>query len=244
VTALEEIVPGIYGLPIPMAGVPYVNAFIVDGPGGVVIVDTGMPNRAKRVLAALRDIGRGPRDVRLIVLTHHHLDHTGSVNAAASATNAPVSAHPADAAVIMAEAPAPRANRDTAARRILGPLVDRIQPRRIPPLAVRPVVDGDVLGEAGFDMEVVHTPGHTPGHISLLVPSRQALIAGDAAANVFGRLAPPVGLYTEDAESMRRSIERLAGLDFDTACFGHGGALRGHAATRFRTLVDRLAGRV
>jgi glyoxylase-like metal-dependent hydrolase (beta-lactamase superfamily II) len=241
VSSLEEIVPGLYGLTIRGAGLPYVNAYVVRGPDGVVIVDTGLPRRVASFARAVSALGRTREDVRAIVLTHHHIDHTGSVHPMATATGASVLVHPADRAVIMGDAPPPAANRDTAVRRVLAPLFDRFQPRRVPPAAVRTVEHGAVIGDAGVDLEVVHTPGHTPGHISLHIPAWRALIAGDAAANVAGRLAPPVGIFTEDRREMRASIERLAGIEFDVACFGHGRPLKGGATARFRRLVDRLA---
>ncbi len=240
-TAPVHVAPGVHGLLVRLGGLPYVNAYLVEGPGGVMIVDTGLPNRADRLMAAVAGLRRSPADVRSIVLTHHHLDHTGSVHALAAATGAPVHAHAGDVAVILGETAAPPANRNTPLRRLIGPLVDRLQPRRIPPASISEVADGAVLDDVGEPIHVIHTPGHTPGHISLLVSSRRVLLAGDAAATVFGRLRPPIGLYTEDARTAARSIARLGGLEFDTACFGHGSPLRGRAASRFRGLADRLA---
>jgi len=242
-TQLLAVAPGVHGLAVRLGGLPYVNAYLVEGPGGVMIIDTGLPNRADRFLSALADLGRSPADVRSIVLTHHHLDHTGSVHALAAATGAAVHAHAGDVAVILGETAAPPANRDTPLRRIIGPVVDRVQPRRMPPASISEIGDGAVLDDVGEPIQVVHTPGHTPGHISLLIPSRRLLVAGDAAATVFGRLRPPLGLYTEDAGAAAESIARLAGLEFDIACFGHGSALRRSAAARVRELADRLASR-
>jgi glyoxylase-like metal-dependent hydrolase (beta-lactamase superfamily II) len=243
VTGLERVVPGVHGLVVRLAGLPYVNAFVVEddeGPG-VTIVDTGIPKRAPRMLAALTALGRRPTDVRQIVLTHHHVDHTGSVRALAAATGAPVFAHPADSAVVLGTAPPPRANRAAASGRLLGPILDRVPIRYEPPPSVCELADGDVLPVGGGAL-VVHTPGHTPGHVSLLLASKRLLIAGDAAACLRrGKPGPAIGTFTEDPAAMRASIAKLAGLEFDTACFGHGSVLRGGANAAFRRLVDQLA---
>src|SRR5207253_6183849 len=127
--------------------------------------------------------------------------------------------------------------------RLLGPLVDRLQPGYDPPAMVAEVEDGEAL-QIGDGAVVVHTPGHTPGHISVILPSQRVLIVGDAAGCLLGRVGMPLGMYTEDLDLARDSIRKLAELDFDTACFGHGTAyLRGGARAAFRRLVDRLASR-
>ena len=242
-TGSERVVPGVHGVVDRLAGLPNVNAFLVedDEGAGITIVDTGLPKRAERILAEVTALGRRPSDVRRIVLTHHHLDHTGSVRALASATGAPVLVHPADSAVVLGSTMPPPANRATTSGRFLGPVLDRVHPRYDPPVSVSDLNDGDVV-PAGGGALVVHTPGHTPGHVSLLLASKRLLIAGDAAACLRrGKPGPPIGLFTEDTGAMRASISKLAGLEFDTACFGHGSVLRGSANAAFRRLVDELA---
>jgi glyoxylase-like metal-dependent hydrolase (beta-lactamase superfamily II) len=87
---------------------------------------------------------------------------------------------------------------------------------------------------------VVHVPGHTPGSIALYVPGRKLLFVGDAAAHTFG-LRPPIGAFTEDHAQARASIRKLAELDFEVACFGHGRPLDREAPHAFRRLAERLA---
>ncbi len=90
--------------------------------------------------------------------------------------------------------------------------------------------DGEALPLAG--LIAVHTPGHTAGHLALLLPrDGGVLFAGDAATN-FGRLG--VGPIYEDVAEGGRSLEKLAALEFDTALFSHGRPLRPRAGERFR----------
>ena len=81
-------------------------------------------------------------------------------------------------------------------------------------------------------LTVLHTPGHCAGQICLLWPPHGGvLLAADAAANTFG-----LGLSVtyEDRAEGERQLHRLAALDFRVACFGHGKAIIGDAASRFR----------
>ncbi len=101
------------------------------------------------------------------------------------------------------------------------------------------VADGDELPLAG-GIKAVHTPGHTPGHLSFLLPSKKLLFVGDAAANML-RLGMPLGMFTADRQQAKESIRKLAALEFDVACFGHGRVLKGEANLRFRRLAETLA---
>jgi len=78
--------------------------------------------------------------------------------------------------------------------------------------------------------------------VSFLWPySGGVLFVGDAAANMFRRL--DIAPINEDAVAARRSFEKLAGLEFATACFGHGSPIRTRAVSRFRRRLERMAGR-
>ena len=103
------------------------------------------------------------------------------------------------------------------------------------PIAVEhEVVDGETLP---FGATALHTPGHTAGHLALLLPrDGGVLFTGDAATD-FLRLG--VGPIYEDVDEGMRSLRRLADLQFETALFAHGRPLTPRAAERFRA---RFAG--
>jgi glyoxylase-like metal-dependent hydrolase (beta-lactamase superfamily II) len=229
---MEQIVPGVYGV-----GFGYVSAFIVAGEV-VTLVDAAVPKRAPKLQAALAEAGSG-RALTNVLVTHHHVDHVGSLNAIAP-EGVTVWAHPLDAPVIRGEAPAPRPASRSGLDRAGVKVMERFGPKAPPARVDRELTDGEQIPiEDGF--EAHHTPGHTAGHISFLYPSKRLLFVGDAAANQLGRLGPPFGLYSEDHDAVRKSITKLAALDFDVACFGHGRVLKGSACVRFRKLAERLA---
>ena len=81
----ERIVVGLYRV---LRG--YVNAYVLEDQAGLVLIDCGLPKRADRIATSIRETGHEPEDVRHILVTHHHLDHTGSLAALAERTGATV----------------------------------------------------------------------------------------------------------------------------------------------------------
>jgi len=240
--SVRQVVPGVHAVPLKVLGVPYVNAFLIEDGDRVVLVDSGLPKRAGVVLEALARIGRGPPDLQHILITHHHQDHAGSLAALVRATGARTYAHPLDRRILQGERDRPPASNPNLASRLMEWTGRRMGLIETEPATVdQALAGGETLPLAG-GLRVLHTPGHTPGHVSFLMESRRLLFAGDAAASLFGRVGPPLAAYTEDLARMRRSLRELAELDLDAACFGHGGVLREGAAEAFRKAAARLAG--
>jgi glyoxylase-like metal-dependent hydrolase (beta-lactamase superfamily II) len=204
---MREIVDGVYVLD----GLKTGRAYLVEGEGALCLVDSSTGGAAPRILDAMRGIGGGPEDLKVIVATHYHYDHTGNVAALVERTGAQLWAHTADVPYIEGT------ERWLGAPGLVGKLLDEEQYT----LNVdRALNDGDEL-RFGGGLRVIHTPGHTPGHIALYSRSRSTLFAGDAFGNFLG-LRVPVALYSHDMEVARQSIRVLARLEFDVALPGHG----------------------
>jgi glyoxylase-like metal-dependent hydrolase (beta-lactamase superfamily II) len=224
--AAKEIVPGLYAVSLRI-----VNAFIFETDDGLILIDTGLPGSEGRILEAIAGLGRGPADVRQILITHCHADHSGSLTAMKEATGAHASMHHVDAELVR--------RGETQRPAVAGPgmvngLMYRFMSRR--GTTQQPAVkienelhDGQEL-ESG--LRVIHAPGHTAGQVAFLWPEQGGvLVTADAASNMLGLGYAPI---YEDLDEGNRSLAMLAGLEFEAACFGHGGAIRGGASKRFR----------
>jgi len=225
--SVKEIVSGLYQLN--NAGI---NAYLIDeGDDGLTLIDSGYPKHAEPIAEGIRSIGRDPSDLTNILITHAHPDHLGSAKHLSGGTT-PISLHPADGDIARAGIihqtmkPGPGL-----ANGILFRLLIRNKPAEFP--AFDPDVaisDGDVIDVAG-GIEVIHTPGHTAGHVALLWKrDRGILFAGDAAGNLMG-LNYMLG-YNDVAEG-KSSLTKLAGLDFEAAVFGHGKPILSNASKKF-----------
>ena len=225
-----EIVPQVHQLPIRMT-----NVFLLVE-DRITLVDTGYWGSTQRIVNFVQRLGRSPTDIDLIVVTHHHYDHTGSLAELKALTGAKVAAHEDDAPFIRGEPFAPSHPSPKGLIPRLEALALSIGHPKATEVEI-PLVDGQELDPLG-GIRVIHTPGHTPGSICLHSPQRRLLIVGDAL-NHRRRLAFPPRMYSMDMAQARQSVKRIAELEFDTLCFGHGQAIIEGAAAMVQDLVNR-----
>lgn len=195
------------------------NVYILTEPDGLTLIDAGLPGAEKRILAAVTTLGRSPRDVRRILLTHQHVDHVGALAALTAATGAETWASQGDTPAIEGRA------RYETPRGALGLAIRVIFMPRLRPGAIAHITrEGETLPVFGAEggLRVVETPGHTTGHISLYLPSRRLLFAGDAVRSNDGRLPlSPTPLNTDMTMALE-SVRKLATMDIEACLPGHG----------------------
>ncbi|MFC9774696.1 MBL fold metallo-hydrolase [Paenibacillus chitinolyticus] len=243
-----EAAPDIYCLTLQIVNVVFVGE--VSNPQGWVLVDAGMPRSADEIIqAAEKRFGTVPP--RAIVLTHGHFDHVGAIIPLLKRWDVPVYAHELEIPYLngMQDYPPADPNADSG-------LVARMSPvfpnegidlgsylRKLPS-------DGSIPEMQ--DWRWIHTPGHTPGHISLFRDEGKALIAGDAFVNVkqeslykvimqTPEVNGPPKYFTTDWEAAKISVRFLEGLQPSLAVTGHGRPVSGQElAEGLRTLSEHF----
>jgi glyoxylase-like metal-dependent hydrolase (beta-lactamase superfamily II) len=224
---------------IPTTPFDLVNSFaLVDDDGSVTLVDAGLKTAPARIVAGLAAIGKAPADVQRIILTHAHADHAGGAAELARLTGRDPELHGADAGCA-GTGVAPLVD----ASILTGRLYRRATAgrRSFEPFTVGSTFgDGDLLDVAG-GLRVVHTPGHSPGHVSLLHEPSGVLIVGDALFNVV-KLRLPLLTFCSDIALTRRSAHRLADLEYSTAAFMHGPQVSDRARERVRGYLGSVQG--
>lgn len=227
--AASEIVPHVYGISLTA-----VNVFLLESNNGLALIDTGIPGKADKILAAVQSLGKRPEDIKQILVTHCHPDHSGSLAALKQKTGAVAYMHPLDATLVQkGEAMRPV----NAAPGLINHLIYNLFMKRQGPVAIEPaeiehmVTDGDELPIAG-GVKVIHVPGHSAGQVAFLWPQQGGvLFAADVATNIIRLGYPPI---FEDLTEGQRSLAKVADMNFEVACFGHGRAIVGGAAARFQ----------
>jgi len=184
----------------------------------LALVDTGRRGSTRRILQTLAQAGYRAESLTTLVVTHHHMDHIGSLASLQEATGARVAAHHLEAPLIGGAAPRPNPFQPALLARAMKPVVAWSEP---PPAPVDLLLqDGDgVPALPGW--QVLHTPGHTVGSLSLWHEEEGVLIAGDALEYRRGRLALPSRLFTADMAQAKASIRRLAALEVDILLLSH-----------------------
>ncbi|QXJ22054.1 MBL fold metallo-hydrolase [Actinomadura graeca] len=214
---------------------PVGHAYLWDAPAGLTLIDSGLPGSAPAIAEAIRHIGRDPGDLRRLVLTHFHEDHTGSAAAIAAWDGVEVLAHRADTPFIQGDETGPRPQITDWER----PIWEQVQAglTETPPVervrVDRMLDDGDLIDLGDTHAVAVAAPGHTPGSVALHIPDERILFTGDTVARLDdGQVI--LGVFNADPPLAAESLTRLAALDTDIACFGHGEPVTENAASHLR----------
>ncbi len=213
------------------------NVCLLVDRGVVTLVDAGLPGVLPALVVCLGRIGLGLDAVRRVVVTHSHVDHVGGLPEIVAATGAEVWAHRDDAGIIDGSVAPP----DTSAllaglrtrldvlladlapgkRELVLRTAGTVYPTEHVPVDVR-LVGGEELAVLG-GCRLLHTPGHTPGHMSLFLPSLSLLIAGDLLTFEAGHILPSADLLAVDPALLHESVRAVAALPVEAFVGYHGG---------------------
>jgi glyoxylase-like metal-dependent hydrolase (beta-lactamase superfamily II) len=196
--------------------------YFIETEYGHILVDAGMPNLGDKLDGAFAQVGVDPQKVHLIIATHGHMDHIGSMAHAKRTTGAQVLCHRSFAEQLENGVIEPATARNLTGR-ILN-VLSRLQGSSFE--GVRPdivVEDEYDLSEHGIQGMVIHTPGHSPSSISIVLASGEALIGDMLRRERSGKIGP--GMFYEDEKLLRESLEEVASFEPRTICLSHSDAI-------------------
>lgn len=234
---MTQIAPGVYSMKQAKGG--RVHAFLLEDGTDLTLIDTLFDADARQILDRIGSIGRAVEDLKHIVLTHGHRSHLGGLAVLKRLSGATVHSHEWEADIIAGERTAqpvtiiPMRPLHTYWRVYHLQFGAALGRGKHPPCPVDSTLkDGDRVGP----VRVIHTPGHTPGHLAFWWPEHRVLFAGDAIATypVFESGWPAFNL---NLTRQRTSVRRMADLGAEVIAVGHGPPISGGAAERLRSLV-------
>lgn len=219
-----EIAPRLHAVRV-MSGYLYLIA-----EPAMTLIDAGLMGSGRAVRRYATKIDRSIDELTRIICTHAHPDHIGGVRELAGDRDVEVLMHPADLAGLSVTL------RDAVANRNRGQLIAYFTRH---PGEATPINDGDLLPIMG-GLQVVHTPGHTPGSVCLYATQHRILFVGDALQVVRGKLTFASSVFSEDIALARASVARMAALDVETIAFAHYPPWRDDASGALRALAQRI----
>jgi glyoxylase-like metal-dependent hydrolase (beta-lactamase superfamily II) len=249
---VEQLDADLWSIPVPIPNNPlrYVSSYAFASGGGLVLLDTGWHAEEswQSLVAGLETIGAAPRDVRGVLVTHMHFDHSGLTGRLREESGAWVAMHPADRAVLAGigmRDPDEAVKLEAAFLRSLGASADEAVAAvgtaaafaafTNTALPDRELNDGELADVPGWRLRAVHTPGHTPGHLSFVEELGQRFFSGD---HVLPRITPNISVMAARQEpplaEYLASLAKVRDLDVDEVFPAH--------EWRFRGLAERVDG--
>jgi glyoxylase-like metal-dependent hydrolase (beta-lactamase superfamily II) len=239
-----EVYPGIYQLKVPIPDNPlgYLNAYLVRGGDGWLLVDTGWntEDAFASLEGQLKGLGVGFEDIAHIVVTHLHPDHYGLAGRLKELSPARLYLHSRDAAFIRTRYVdfEDLLRRMAELLRVHGVPEDILPQLQMASMPVQPFVayaepdvrleGGEVLSTGLFDLEVIWSPGHSPGHICLYERQKRILLAGD---HILPAITPNISLNVQSGGNPLAdyiaSLRKMEGLEVDLILPAHEGIFQG-----------------
>ncbi len=198
------------------------NCYLLRGEQ-TVLIDAGAQGGIHAFRRGLQKLKVDPREISLILVTHGHWDHIGSLYPIQQVTGAQVAVHHCDQPWVENGNPAfPRGVNSYGKAMVW--LANRLIHPRLPHVKVSRVIDenGMSLAEYGIPGRVIHTPGHTEGHVSIVLDSGEAFVGDMANNDWYLRLTPGLAVLADDIGLMVASWKKILPMGIKQIYPAHG----------------------
>ncbi|NLM51204.1 MAG: MBL fold metallo-hydrolase [Firmicutes bacterium] len=236
-----QIAPGLKILEISAPGEGMVvHPVLIWDDKDVILIDAGMPNMAPAIKEAIAKSGVPFERLNKVIITHHDFDHLGGLTGILTLAQQKISvlAHEDEKPFIEGKKHLwEKIEKTTASLPPAQKEENKIAYRNRETVEVNMTLsDGQQLPFCG-GITVIHTPGHTPGHICLYLPATKTLIAGDALNSDQGKLMGPIPMFTVDQEQAVASLKKLLSYEIDRIICYHGGLVQGDMRAQLEKII-------
>ena len=222
-----EIIEGIHRVDEASSNMAHSNVYLIINGKELMVIDTGTPGNAKKIVEYIQKIGHQPSEISTIILTHYHIDHAGSAKDLKDLVNAKIAVSAEDKDFVSGAKPYPKP------KNILVRAASSFI--KVAPVEVDITLkDGDRIG----NLTVIDAAGHTPGSIFLYDPQRKVVFAGDTLRLDGDKVVAGPKQYVWDEGKEQQSIAKLAALDFDVMLPGHGEILKANASNKVKEYLN------
>jgi glyoxylase-like metal-dependent hydrolase (beta-lactamase superfamily II) len=200
------------------------SCYLIGGRKGIIMVDAGPPNKIRSFIRKLARLHIHPEDIKLIVITHSHFDHAGSAKEIKDLTGAKIIIHEIEKIYLEESGmiiPKGVNIYGKITKPLLFPILSKISFLR-PKADILVNNNGLSLQEFGLNGSIIHTPGHTPGSLTVLLNSGEAFVGCMAHNNFPFRINPGLPIYALDIEKVKESWKMLIEKGARTIFPGHG----------------------
>ncbi|MGH1350608.1 MAG: MBL fold metallo-hydrolase [Methyloligellaceae bacterium] len=230
---------------IPIMPMGMVNAFLIKSPAGAILVDTGLPGTEKEIKKAMNRASVSIEDIKLIIITHAHIDHAGNVSLLKRMSGAPVLGHKADLPYFRQEQKMTFCPTGWFGRLFLKTgLIQKSYKAFTPDILLN---NGDEMNlqEFGYSGTIRHTPGHTEGSISVELSDGNALVGDLISSGILlggtirtGRAKRPP--FEDDPHAVSHELQKMVKAGIHKFHMGHGGPLGSAEVTRHANYLKTL----
>ncbi|WP_393959983.1 MBL fold metallo-hydrolase [Priestia megaterium] len=207
-----------------------------------ILIDTGVPGQLNKIKESMSKIGVPFETLKAIILTHQDIDHIGSAPQLLNELNNQITvyAHENDKPYIEGALPLIKTDTSRMSKEELASLPKEV--KHLYDNSPKVKVDGLLENKQELPycggIEVIYTPGHSPGHISLYLKQSKTLVAGDAMVKINNQLHGPVKQTTLDIKTATESLKKFLDYDIDTVICYHGGVFRGDPSPHILKILN------